>query len=102
MIFNLFLCGDVMLGRGIDQIFKYKNQPHLYESNVKNANYYVPENIVGNTFGYDYVWGKLLFEPLFIHADLRIINLETSITVEQLPFPNKMVHYKMHPKNVDA
>jgi poly-gamma-glutamate capsule biosynthesis protein CapA/YwtB (metallophosphatase superfamily) len=28
---GLFLCGDVMLGRGIDQIFPYPSDPRLYD-----------------------------------------------------------------------
>ncbi len=32
---KLFLCGDVMIGRGIDQILPYPSEPQLYESYVK-------------------------------------------------------------------
>lgn len=31
-IISLFLCGDVMLGRGIDQILPHPSKPVLYEN----------------------------------------------------------------------
>jgi hypothetical protein len=38
---SLFLCGDVMLGRGIDQILPNPSKPILFESYVRDANDYV-------------------------------------------------------------
>ena len=38
---TLFLCGDVMLGRGIDQILPYPSIPRLYESYLDSAIDYV-------------------------------------------------------------
>ena len=38
---TLFLCGDVMNGRGIDQILPHPNDPVIYESYLKNAKDYV-------------------------------------------------------------
>jgi hypothetical protein len=38
---TLFLCGDLMLGRGIDQILPNSVNPKLYESFVKDARDYV-------------------------------------------------------------
>ena len=104
MELTIFLCGDVMLGRGIDQIMKYKNDPTLYESSVSNAKYYVPKEMAiytePNKFvSYDYFWGDLLLEPLFIKSNLKIINLETSITSNN-EHENKAVLYKMNPKNI--
>ena len=72
----IFFCGDVMLGRGIDQILTHKSDPHLYESYLTTAQQYVPiamksyttENkSVPNT----YVWGKLLEEKLFLEGSNR-------------------------------
>jgi hypothetical protein len=37
----LFLCGDVMTGRGIDQILPHPSEPNLYEICVQNAMDYV-------------------------------------------------------------
>ena len=39
---TLFLCGDVITGRGIDQILPDSVDPRLYESYVKDARVYVP------------------------------------------------------------
>ena len=38
---RLFLCGDVMTGRGVDQILPNPSKPILYEPYVRNANDYV-------------------------------------------------------------
>jgi hypothetical protein len=38
---TLFLCGDVMLGRGIDQILAHPGDPRLYEPAVGSATTYV-------------------------------------------------------------
>jgi poly-gamma-glutamate capsule biosynthesis protein CapA/YwtB (metallophosphatase superfamily) len=37
----VFFCGDVMTGRGIDQILPYPGNPVLYESYVRDARDYV-------------------------------------------------------------
>ena len=38
---RIFLAGDVMLGRGIDQILAHSCHPNLYEGYVKDARDYV-------------------------------------------------------------
>ena len=40
-LITLFMCGDVMIGRGIDQVLPRPSDPRLYESYVKNATQYV-------------------------------------------------------------
>ena len=37
----MFLCGDVMTGRGIDQVLPYPVRPVLYEPYVQDAREYV-------------------------------------------------------------
>lgn len=106
MSLNLFLGGDVMLGRAVDQLFKYKNDATLYESYVKIATYYLPDAMKRfiTLNGYvddDYVWGDLLTSKLFRNADLKIINLETSVTTSR-DHQNKAVLYKMHPGNINV
>lgn len=101
----VFLCGDVMLGRGIDQILRYKSDPDLYEAYVTNAKYYVPVAMKqfateNNSVSDVYVWGELIKEKLFLDSKLKIINLETSITRSLTPYANKPVLYKMNPKNI--
>lgn len=104
---TLFLAGDVMTGRGVDQIFPKSVDPKLYEPFVKVARQYVelaeaengkiPENV-----DYDYIWGDaLLFWNRFQPA-LRIINLETSITDHDEPWPEKGINYRMHPTNTQV
>lgn len=38
---RLFLCGDVMTGRGIDQILPYPSDPQIFEPYVKDAGDYI-------------------------------------------------------------
>ena len=38
---TVFLSGDVMTGRGIDQVLAYPSRPDLHESYVKDARKYV-------------------------------------------------------------
>ena len=38
---TLFLCGDVMTGRGIDQILPHPNAPGLHEPSMTSAREYV-------------------------------------------------------------
>ncbi len=102
---TLFLSGDVMIGRGIDQIMPYSVDPKLYEPYVKDAKQYVQlaEMENGNIetpVSHSYVWGNAyeIFES--IQPDFRMINLETSITNSKTPWPGKSIHYKMHPKNI--
>lgn len=102
---TIFMCGDVMLGRGIDQILPHPGDPVIYESYMKSAEGYVElaERVNGpipRTSGFSYVWGDALGELDMISPDLRIINLETSITKSDDCMKNKGIHYRMHPDNV--
>ena len=38
---TLFLCGDVMTGRGIDQLLAHPSEPTLHEPYVRDARRYV-------------------------------------------------------------
>jgi poly-gamma-glutamate synthesis protein (capsule biosynthesis protein) len=103
---RIFLCGDVMTGRGVDQILPHPVSPELYERWVTSAEGYVAlaEKRCGplpRPVAYDYVWGDAL-EVLAERApDLRIINLETSVTFSDRPAP-KGINYRMSPGNVDV
>lgn len=102
---RLFLCGDVMLGRGIDQILPHPSQPDLHEPYVRDARDYVrlAERVSGpvpRQVAWDYVWGDALDALENYHPDLRLINLETSITSSNQPWPDKDIHYRMHPANL--
>jgi len=101
---TLFLCGDVMLGRGIDQILPHPGDPRLYESYVKSAATYVDlaERLNGpipKPVDYEYVWGDVLAELQRAQPHARIVNLETAITRNSIPKP-KRINYKMNPDNM--
>lgn len=101
------LCGDVMLGRGIDQVLPHPGDPALPQSSRKgrDARLYVALAELRNgplprRRGADYVWGDGpgLFDAL--RPDLRLVNLETAVTARGTPWPGKKVHYRLHPKNI--
>ena len=102
---RLFLCGDVMTGRGIDQILPHPNNPTLHEPYVRDARSYVKlaESVNGTIprpAKPDYIWGDALAELDRACVDRRIINLETSVTSSEHYWPDKGIHYRMHPHNV--
>ena len=104
---RLFLAGDVMTGRGVDQILPHPGDPGLHEDYVKDARDYVrlAERVSGpiaRPVGFDYVWGEALVQWQAYRPDLRLINLETSVTTSQYHWQWKGIHYRMHPDNVDC
>jgi poly-gamma-glutamate capsule biosynthesis protein CapA/YwtB (metallophosphatase superfamily) len=103
---RLFLCGDVMLGRGIDQIQRHRSDPRLHEGYVKSALGYVElaeraSGPIPRDVAPEYVWGDALAELERAQPHARIINLETAVTTSDAAWPNKGIHYRMHPGNVD-
>ena len=101
---TLFLCGDVMCGRGIDQVLPHSVAPVLYEPYVRDARRYVElaENAHGPIpapLDFEYPWGEALPELARVGPDLRIGNLETAVTADGRPWEGKRIHYRMHPKN---
>ena len=102
---TLFLCGDVMTGRGVDQILPYPSKPHLFEPYVRLATDYVElaERATGafkRPVDFAYVWGDALAELERVRPDVRIVNLETSITASEDAWPGKGIHYRMNPANL--
>ncbi len=103
-MFTLFLCGDVMTGRGVDQILPHPGNPRLQESFVRDARHYVAlaESVNGpvqRPVAFDYIWGEALAELDARAPAARIINLETSVTTSDDAAP-KGINYRMHPRNV--
>jgi poly-gamma-glutamate capsule biosynthesis protein CapA/YwtB (metallophosphatase superfamily) len=101
---DLFLCGDVMTGRGIDQVLSHPSDPVLHESYVRDARDYIflaekAHGPIPFPVSFEYIWGDALSE-LWAGADLRIVNLETSITRSDDYWPGKAIHYRMHPQNI--
>ena len=103
---KIFFCGDVMLGRGIDQILPYPCNSRIYEPFVKDARDYVKfaEEINGRInypVSWDYIWGDFLNELEKEAPDLLIMNLETSITTNE-EYEPKGINYRMNPKNIEV
>lgn len=101
---TLFLAGDVMTGRGIDQVLPHSVPPDLFEPYVSDARVYVrlaeeESGAIPAPISYDYVWGEALDELERVAPGARIINLETAVTDASQPWPEKGVHYRMHPEN---
>ena len=104
---TLFLCGDVMTGRGIDQILEHPSKPQLHESYAHSALAYVEiaERATGpieRPVKPDYIWGDALAELERVRPDARIINLETAVTTAEDAWPGKGIHYRMHPANASC
>ena len=104
---TLFLCGDVMTGRGIDQILRHPSRPELYEPSVTSALDYVALAERGRAplprrVDPAYVWGDALRILGEVRPDARIVNLETAVTAHDTPWPGKVIQYRMHPANVDC
>ena len=102
---TLFLCGDVMTGRGIDQILPHPGNPSIHESYMKDARGYVQiaEKVNGPIdypVSYSYVWGDALEELERAAPDVRIINLETSVTKNNDYWKGKGINYRMNPENI--
>jgi poly-gamma-glutamate capsule biosynthesis protein CapA/YwtB (metallophosphatase superfamily) len=102
---TVFLCGDVMTGRGVDQILPHPAEPPLREGYVKDARQYV--ELAEETNGpipapvdFSWPWGDALPAIDAAAPDVRIVNLETSVTRSDDYAFGKAVHYRMHPDNV--
>lgn len=102
---TFFLCGDVMTGRGIDQILPHPGDPRLHEPYVKDAKTYVElaeerNGLISEPVAFSYIWGDALRELARVSPDLRIINLETSITRSDGYWKGKGINYRMNPANI--
>jgi poly-gamma-glutamate capsule biosynthesis protein CapA/YwtB (metallophosphatase superfamily) len=102
---TLFVCGDVMTGRGIDQVLPHPVPPRLYEAYVQSAGEYaeLAEHAHGGIprpAGFAYVWGDALAEWARRRPVARIANLETAVTTSEDAWPAKGIHYRMSPRNV--
>ena len=103
---RIFLCGDVMAGRGIDQMLPHPCDPQLHEDYATSALHYVrlaersagpiPRNVAPS-----YVWGAALDEFNRTRPDVRIINLETSITRSE-DYAPKGINYRMSSENAQC
>ncbi|MFP4705504.1 MAG: CapA family protein [Spirochaetaceae bacterium] len=102
---RLFLCGDLMLARGIDQILPYPTDPTLHEPYVRDARRYVElaEEVNGpipRSTDYAYIWGDMLPVLSETEPDFIIGNLETAVTDAGDFAAGKSIHYRMSPRNL--
>ncbi|MFQ5937837.1 MAG: CapA family protein [Acidiferrobacterales bacterium] len=102
---TLFLCGDVMTGRGVDQVLPHASAPRIYEPYVRSAVDYVTfaeraNGPIPKPVDFSYIWGDALSELDRVAPNVRLVNLETSITRSNDHWKGKGIHYRMHPKNV--
>jgi poly-gamma-glutamate synthesis protein (capsule biosynthesis protein) len=100
------LAGDLMLGRGMDQIQRAPGDPEIHERRMHDARHYVrlAERRCGPIPRHAppaYVWGDALALIADHRPDLRIVNLETAITARGAPAP-KGINYRMSPENIDV
>jgi poly-gamma-glutamate capsule biosynthesis protein CapA/YwtB (metallophosphatase superfamily) len=104
-LLTVFLCGDVMPGRGVDQILPHPVDPRLQEASVMDARTYVnlAEEVNGpipRPVDFAWPWGDALATLDELAPDVRLINLETSITRDGDFAPGKAVHYRISPGNI--
>jgi poly-gamma-glutamate synthesis protein (capsule biosynthesis protein) len=94
-----------MLGRGVDQILPHPGDPTLRERYVDDARTYVrlAETVNGpipRPVDDTWPWGDARYALDAAAPDVRVVNLETSITRSDDFAPDKGVHYRMNPANV--
>ncbi|GAB4818061.1 hypothetical protein N2152v2_005107 [Parachlorella kessleri] len=104
---RILMTGDVMLGRGIDQVLPFHSHPRIYESCVQDARGYVKLAATANgplpePRGFDYPWGIAVQDMEQHQPNVKLINLETAVTTYDRPWPHKPINYRMHPGNVET
>lgn len=102
---TLFLSGDVMPGRGVDQILPHPGDPALREGYLRDARDYVAlaealNGAIPQPVDYSWPWGDALGVLDAVAPDVRVIDLESSVTTSDDFAPAKAVTYRMHPDNV--
>jgi poly-gamma-glutamate synthesis protein (capsule biosynthesis protein) len=101
---TVFLCGDIMTGRGVDQILPHPSDPRIHEAFISDARTYVAlaeeaNGPIPQPVELSYIWGDALAELQHVLPDARVVNLETSVTRSDDAWP-KGINYRMHPANV--
>jgi len=96
-----------MTGRGIDQILPHPSDPATHEGYMKDARGYVEiaekaNGSIPRSVAPGYIWGDALDELEKVAPDVRVINLESSVTQSDDYWKGKEIHYRMHPENIDC
>src|SRR5690348_3142314 len=94
-----------MTGRGVDQVLSHPGDPELRERYAGDARAYVrlaerAHGRIPRPAGFAWPWGDALRVLEDVAPDVRVINLETSITRSRDFAPGKAVHYRMSPGNL--
>jgi poly-gamma-glutamate synthesis protein (capsule biosynthesis protein) len=102
---RLVLAGDVMTGRGIDQVLAHPLPPELHEDYVRDARTYVElaeraHGAIPRPVGTEWPWGDALAAMDGFAPAVRLMNLETSVTRSADWARGKAVTYRMSPDNV--
>jgi len=102
---TVLLCGDVMLGRGVDQILRHPGDPALVEQSVRDARGYVhlaevASGAIPRPVADGWPWGEALAEVAHARPAVLVVNVETSITRAAEFALGKAVHYRMSPANL--
>ncbi|SDK43257.1 CapA family protein [Pseudomonas indica] len=101
---RLFLGGDLMTARGIDQILPNPGDPLLHEAYVTHAGDYVAlaerrNGPIPRPVDFAYVWGVVPQVLARHRPDVSLVNLETAVTRGGWPQP-KGINYRMEPNNL--
>lgn len=104
---TVLLGGDVMLGRGVDQILPHPGDPELRERYLRDAGGYVrlaerANGPIPRPVDWRWPWGEVLTVLDEAAPNVRLINLETTITARGDFADGKAVCYRMHPDNLPA
>jgi poly-gamma-glutamate capsule biosynthesis protein CapA/YwtB (metallophosphatase superfamily) len=102
---NSFLPVTNLSQNGLHQALSHRSVPALYESYIKDARGYLwlaeqKNGRIEIPVPWHYIWGDALDIFQEQGPDLKLVNLETSITTHEEPWPGKGINYRMHPGNV--
>jgi len=103
-VVTVFMRGDVMPGRGVDQILPHPSDPQLREAYARDARAYVglaerAHGPIPRPVSFGWPWGDALGMLEEFAPDVRVINLETSITASGEFAQGKAICYRMSPGN---
>ncbi|UCC57417.1 MAG: CapA family protein [Gammaproteobacteria bacterium] len=102
---TLFVAGDVMTGRGIDQALPHPGDPRIFEPYSRSAHDYIrlaeqAHGRIPRPVDFTWIWGDALAALERAVPAVRIINLETAVTRRGSPWPRKGIQYRMNPENI--
>ena len=104
---NVILAGDVMLGRGVDQALEQSCSPEIREPYVTDAREYLTlaearNGELDTPLAARELWGDALERIRLIDPDHLIVNLENAVTFSDSFYPEKGIHYRAHPENLEV